>query len=94
MFTVAVPILPKSAQAHGGPWATYQGYCRVAIQIHPVEHHQGEEVADMQRRSRGVDSDINTDALPDEDVVESFSAAGGRQQRPTRLVLQRTQRCP
>jgi hypothetical protein len=51
----------------------------VAVEVHPVEGHEWQEVSHMQRGCRGVDADIDSYALVGEQPVESAAAAGHSQ---------------
>jgi hypothetical protein len=59
-------------------WArkAHQADGAVAVEVHPVEGHEWQEVSHMQRRRRGVDADIDSYALLGEQPVERAAAAG------------------
>jgi hypothetical protein len=52
------------------PWAAHQAHGVVAMEVHPVERHEGEQVADMERRGGRVHANICADALLCEEPVE------------------------
>jgi hypothetical protein len=47
----------------------------VAVEVHPVERHEREKMADMQGRSRGVYANVCADALLGQEPVESLPSA-------------------
>jgi hypothetical protein len=51
----------------------------VAVEVHPIEGHEWQEVSHMQRGRRGVDADIDSYALLGEQPVEGAAAAGDGQ---------------
>jgi hypothetical protein len=48
----------------------------VAVEVHPVEGHERQEMSHMQRGCSGVDADIDSYALLGEQPVERAAAAG------------------
>lgn len=68
-------------------WGAHQADGVVAMEVHPVEGHQGEQMADMERGCCGVHAHICADALLREEPVESLPFAVVCWYRPHAIVL-------
>jgi hypothetical protein len=64
------------------PWLAHQADGVVAVNVHPVEHHEREKMADVEGGGGRVYTNIGTYGLFCEQPVERFSSTEASQHRP------------